>query len=100
MPPELRSPSPDLLGAVRGRSPASGGGQDAEDLLTLLQAGTLARLQSGGKGPTIGEGGPEVDVRDRTPLVRVHPFSILNRQGVLAILALPLRQASGPLKAV
>ncbi len=61
--------------------------------------GNLSRLHSGGKGPAIGEGGPEVDVRDRTPLVRVHPFSILKRRGVLAILTLPLRQASGSLKA-
>jgi len=79
---------------------ASGGDEGAEDLLTLLEGGTLTRLLSGEKGPTVGEGGPEVDVRDRTPLVRVHPFSILKRRGVLAILALPLRQASGSLKVV
>ena len=74
-----------------------GGDEDAEDLLALLEAGTLTRLQSGDEVPMVGEGGPEVDVRDRTPLVRVHPFSILNRQGVLAILALPLRQANASL---
>ena len=38
----------------------------------------------------IGEGGPEVDVRDRTPLIRIRPFSILKRQGVLAILCRPM----------
>lgn len=79
---------------------ASSGDEGAEDLLTLLEGGTLTRLLSGDKGPTVGEGGPEVNVRDRTPLVRVQPFSILKRRGVLAILALPLRQASGSLKVV
>ncbi len=74
----------------------SGGDQDAEDLLTVLEAGTLARLQSGDKGPAIGEGGPEVDVRDRTPLVRVRPFSILKRQGVLAIRAATAFRPNGP----
>jgi hypothetical protein len=77
-----------------------GGDESAEDLLTLLEARTLAGTLSGDKGPTVGEGRPEVDVRDRTPLFRVHPFSILQRQSVPAILALPLRQASGSRKVV
>ncbi len=59
----------------------SGGDEGAEDLLTRLD-GTVARALSGGIGPTAGQGGPEVDVRNRTPLVRVHPFSILKRRGV------------------
>ena len=72
------------------------GDEDAEDLLTLLEAEALARLHSRDKGPAIGEGGPGVGVRYRARLVRVDPLSILKRQGVLEIRAAAAFRPNGP----